>query len=265
MSDEQRTTDDSVNDSKEVLSKLKGIEESINRIERSKRLRTFVSVGGVILVLLIFALFGWNLYQFGQKAVSPEVKAEFMSEAAEDIVEVARDNPDVQKMVKDLQEDVIPYVIVQITEKFQENMPQFQKEEDQIIGNIKHYLENDVKDKLAVALTEILVELEQEILKIYPEVSPDEMKPVLEKAQEIFIIEIVASIDKRLDEMFLSLGELSGTVRQFGQLEEANKLDPNNIEQVKLQMIEAMLELVIYNLNPDRGNAPAVVAAGGTQ
>ncbi len=265
MSDEQRVPDDSVNEANEVLGKLQGIEESINRIEQSKRIKTLVSVGGVIIVLLILALFGWNLYQFGQKAMSPEVKAEFMSEASEDIVEVARDNPDVQKMVKDLQEDVIPYVIVQISEKFQENMPQFQKEEEKIIGNIQHYLENDVKDKLAVALIEMLVELEQEILKKYPEVSPDEMKPVLEKAQEIFITEITASIEKRLDDMFLSLGELSETIRQFGQLEEAKKLNPKNIEEVKLQMIEAMLELVIYHLNPERGDAPAVVAAGGVK
>ena len=142
MSEEERTTDDSVNDSKEVLSKLQGIEESINRIEQSKKLKTLVSVGGVIIVLLILALFAWNLYSFGQKAMSPEVKAEFISEAAEDIVEIARDNPDVQKMVRDLQEDVIPHVIVQITEKFQKNMPLFQKEEEKIIGNLQHYLEN---------------------------------------------------------------------------------------------------------------------------
>jgi hypothetical protein len=99
--------------------------------------------------------------------------------------------------------------------------------------------------------------LEQEMLKKYPEVNPDEMKPILQKIMDIFIVETNAIIEKRLYNAYLSLGELSETVNQFGRLEETKKFDPKNLDYVKLQMIEAMLELAIYHINPARGDAPA--------
>jgi hypothetical protein len=250
MSEEQKVTD-------EILNRLQSIEEDIKRIEQSKKRRTFISLGGAVLILIILALFGWNLYQFGQNAMSPEVKKEFLAEVSEDLVEIARDNPDVKRAVKDLRDDVLPHVIEQITKRFRENMPQFQREQEKVVVNLRHYLEHDVKDKLAASLARLKEVLEQEMLKKYPEVNPDEMKPILQKIMDIFIVETNAIIEKRLYNAYLSLGELSETVNQFGRLEETKKFDPKNLDYVKLQMIEAMLELAIYHINPARGDAPA--------
>lgn len=257
---------DEGNDQSEALQKiLVSLEEDLVAMEASKKQRNLVSLVGLLLIILAIAMFMMNLSNFAKgKMNDNQFKKELLTKLAEDLKDV-RNNPNLQGMIKDLKSEILPNLSKQIIKRFKEDVPQLKAKGEDFASELQHYLENDIKDKIVKSLTTSLLKVENIIKEKYPEISSDDLAKVLHAAQADFVIEITEVIESKIDTIRLDIDNLKASVSKFKDCEEYKKLDPANshtMGHVKMQMVEAMLELVIFQINPEKGKDRVVVGGG---
>lgn len=255
-------------DQQELVAKLKVLEESLDAIEQAKKQRNLVSIVGLLLIILAIALFVMNISNFAkEKAKDSDFHKELLTKLSADMKEVG-DNPNLQAILADLKGEIIPHLAKQIVERFKKDAPKFQEKGEDVAKNLKHYLETDVKEKLADSLSKSLIDVESILKEKYPNIKPEDLKKIIDSAQAIFVIEITNIIEAKLDSISVEMGALKHSVNKFKDCEEYKQLDPQNpdtLSHVKLQMVESMLELVIYQINSQKGKLRVTDTVGGAK
>ena len=70
------------------------------------------------------------------------------------------------------------------------------------------------------------------------------------------------SLEQRLDTALDDITKLNESFEKLKDTEEYKKLDPKMIGEIENHLIESLLELAIYHINPKRGALPAVSKGG---
>jgi hypothetical protein len=123
-------------------------------------------------------------------------------------------------------------------------------------NNLQRYLENDVRDKLYKEISLTLNQMEADILKRYPKITPERINQVLDKAKVEFIDQVTDMLELKLDVAFRDIASLNESVAKIKEDSHYQTLDREKIGEVENLLIESMLELAIYHINPDKGNMP---------
>ncbi len=252
-----------------LMQKLRTLNEHLEAIERSKKQRNLVSVVGLLLIILAIAFFIMNVTNFAKElSHDSDYHKELLTTLGKDLREVKDTNPHLKGMLVDLKSEIIPYLSDKIVERFKEEVPQFKSKGGDFVKDMEQYLENDVKSKLVKSLAKSLVDVEGVLKEKYPDISPDDIEKVLNSARATFVIEITNIIETRIDSIRLELDGLKESVSKFKDCDEYKELDhtnPNTMDYVKLQMVESMLELVIYQINPHKGRTIVGAVPGGVR
>jgi len=257
MSEEKKQPETDADSHDKLLSKIKVLEDALDSIEQSRKKKNMISLIGLILVLLGLILFFINLKSFAaMKLNDSNFQNELMTIIRNDLKDMAKNNPNITLMQQDFKEKVLPYVSQQILNKFKEDVPKFQEVGENFADELKDYLNNDVKDKLIKALSESLVEVEAVLKEKYPTMKVDKLHKIINEARHIFVIRITNVIEKKLEYISKDLTSLKRSIENFKACEEYKIHDaknPNTAHHVKIQMVESMLELIIYQLNDEKG------------
>ncbi len=129
MNDEKKQPEANSGGKDELLGKIKVLEESLEKIEQSRKQKSMISLIGLVLVLLGIVLFFMNLKSFAEQKFTDEAfRNKLMETLRSDMKEIAEKNPNITLMQQDFQEKVLPYVSKQIINRFKEDVPKFQKE-----------------------------------------------------------------------------------------------------------------------------------------
>ena len=269
MSEETKIPEAATDSNDELLKKIQDLEQALDHMEQARKQKSMVSIIGLILVLLGLVLFFINLKDFASTKFSDDnFRNELMTIVRKDLKEIANTNPNVTLMQQDIKEKVLPYVSKQIFERFKQDIPEFQKVGENFTEELKSYLNKDVKDKLIKALAESLAEVEGVLKEKYPTMKADELQKILDEARQVFVIKITDVIEKKLDYISKDLGSLKNSIDRFKECEEYKQHDPANpdtVHAVKVEMVEAMLELVIYQLNSQKGQLTVEPLKGGVK
>ena len=210
-----------------------------------------------------------NLKSFvSNKLSTDEFQAELLAVVRSDMKDLVHTNPNVTIMQQDFKEKVLPYVAKQVLARFKQDLPKFKSEGENFADELQEYLENDVKDRLIKALSESLVEVEGVLKEEYPQMSADELQRILDEARHVFVIRITDIIEKKITYISDDLNSLKASIDNFKNCKEYTMHDasnPHTVHAVKVEMVEAMLELVIYQLNEEKGQLPVEPLKGGAK
>lgn len=274
MADSKKKPDKNKSDKKKdalseaLQGQLKTLEEHLEAIEQSKKQRNLVSIVGLLLIILAIALFVMNLSNFVKEKSNNEVfQKELLTKLGEDLKEV-KNNPNLQAMIGDVRAEILPHLAKQIVARFKKDVPKFKAKGEDFAKDMQDYLENDVKEKLVKSLSESLVDVEDIIREKYPDITMEDLKKVLDATQAEFVIAITNVIEARIDSVRIDIDELKASVAKFKNCDEYKQLDPahpDTLSHVKLQMVESMLELVIYQINPQKGKVRVLETVGGAK
>ena len=266
--------DNSTGKQEALLRKIAEMEDALDDIQRDKRRRSIVGVLGLLLILSALLMFLNNVFSFaGGKMGDSEFHSALASKAIDDLKEVADSNPNVNLIIQDLKTKIMPELYKQVLERLKKETPKIKSVGEEMGADIKNHLETSVKRKLVNALSESIAELEPVLREKYPDISLKQLHSIINSAKATFILEITDIIEERLSAVSGDIVSLKSSVERFKNCEEYKNLDPDNehtIHAVKNQMVEAMLELVIYHLNEAKGKEPvdstlAPVVEGGVQ
>lgn len=241
----------------ELLKKLERLETDIQEIERARHQQAVVTRVGLLLILLAILLFAWNLWQFSKIVTSDDYVAGLGESVQKHILHMVDNDENLKALRADITEKIIPSVSKQVMERVSKELPVFKQKGEKILENIKAHLEDTVKTKLAEEIDGAVKELEAEILKEYPDVSAEKLEAVFKKTEGVFLENITGMLEKKVELVYEDLDEMEKTLQKFSKIAEEAKLGEKELDMVKLDFLENLLELAIYHVNPDKGELPA--------
>lgn len=241
----------------EMLKKLSRMEEQIVAISKRRSQRTMVNIGGMLLILFFFVLFVVNIINF----VYNYNKTELSTELEKHMIYILQSS-DMKDLTNELQKEVVPLVRDEIVKQFKTREDEIHDKAVQSAKNLQEYLENDVHAKVTQQLSSSVDELEKEILDKYPKIPPERMQKVMDEAQVAFIHEVTDKLEDRLNTAITDISVLGRTLDKLKEDPEYQKLSKDKIGEIENLLIESLLELTIYNMNPDKAKQPAVLEGG---
>lgn len=255
---------DSANNSnggKELLAQVKRLEADLQEIEKTRKQQSLIVRGGLLIMLAVILLFTWNIWNFSKSMVSPENIDKFGQRLGKDLQDLMGD-PDVKKIEESLLKQVLPELTEQVIARFKKELPSFRTKGEDVMNNLKTFVETAVKDELETALADSVEQVESEIRTTYPKVSAEKMEKVLEAAEDVFIDHLTHTLENRIELVYDDFMKMESTMKKFSYLEDTRRLDGMKADDIKLEIIESFLELCIYEINPVKGKKTVEIQGG---
>lgn len=248
----------------ELLASVSRLEADLQEIEKARKQQALIVRVGVLLILIAILLFAWNMWNFSKSLMKSENLDQLGQKFSRDMQDLAKE-PEVRKLQETLVKQVIPDVTNQIIERFKKDIPNFRKKGEKVVANLQVYVQGYLKEELEKALAESVVQLEKELHTSYPKISVDKLAKVIKSAEATFIEQVANAVEKRIEMIYEDLDKTEKTLDKFSALDDMKKLSKKSPDEIKLGLIEGLLELGIYEINPVKGNMPATVAQGGVK
>ena len=244
----------------DLLASVSRLEADLQEIEKARKQQSLIVRVGVLLILFAILLFAWNIWNFSKSLMKSENLDQLGQKFSRDLQDLAKD-PEVRKMQENLVKQVIPDITNQIIERFKKDIPNFRKKGEKVLANLQVYVQGYLKAELEKALAESVVKLEAELHATYPKISAEKLEKVIKSAETTFIEQVTNALEKRIEMIYEDLDKAEKTIDKFSSLDDMKKLSKQSPDEIKLGLIESLLELGIYEINPVKGNMPATAAA----
>ena len=245
-----------------IARRLERLESIVQQNTNLRKTKSLVSIVGLLLILAAVVIFVYRIVDFGRNYNTHALASELQKQAA-----TLADSREVKDLINEVQNTCIPAIRTEIAKKFKADEPLFRNELLKSSDSVKDYVEKDVKGKIIGVLSDSLKKLETDLLKNNPKYSAEQVEKIIKEGQDHFIDLFASKLEKRLDDIDDDLVALNASVQRFKDDPDYMALDKKLISEYENRLIESVLELVIYQMNPQRGNLPAskVQAQGGVK
>ncbi|MHB9137875.1 MAG: hypothetical protein ACYC4Q_00560 [Victivallaceae bacterium] len=237
--------------------KLEAIEKTINRIDKIRRKQFFVTIGGMILIILVMAVFIARLADFVRNYNSQQLLEEITSNST-----IITHSPELRSLSRDFQEVFIPTFKKELATSFESSMPAFKDEIFKSAKDIEVFLQQDVRNKILFRLSESLNKIEKGILSKHQDISSKELENAFNEVNTHFVEELTGVMDKRLATAKEKLVMLDETFKRFKDTAEYAEARNCNTSEIEGKLLETFLEIWIYHINPQKGMEKADVKGG---
>ena len=243
----------------EMLSRLDAIEKDIAEMAGMRKKQLWINIGGAITVLVVLAAFVGNLFDFARTYDTNELLAGLQTQGEEII-----NSPQTQETLRQMQAEFVPLYRESLIKEFNRRGPEIRKNALLAAGNLEKYLRNDARVKVEKELTLAFANMEKELLKRYPglDLTAKQIETVFNHGQTKFLEECTRHVQNRVNSTLQELAVLQAKFNQFKDDPEYRAIKNEAPEEIQSRLIEAMLELWIFNLNPSKGNRVACTAGG---
>ena len=239
-----------------MLARLNQLETGLRELAHRKNFRALLVRGGTIVLLLILGVFVYNLYSIYHDFDGGKLAFELERQAPQ----VAQ-SPEVRSLVNSVKGELLPFVKEEMAKKLRARGPELKNKAIAAGLSIRRHVEVDLKNRVVDELKAALAQLEKDILKENPGIQPEKIELVFEEAKGEFFDQLADSIQKRVDLVYADLDVLNARFEKIAASDEIRKLHPDMTPVAENRLLEAFLELAIYQLNPGRGAMPANQAA----
>ncbi len=233
--------------------KLDVIEKTINRIDQIKRKQFYVSIFGMVLIVLVMAVFVLSLVDFVRNYNSQMLLEEISKNSS-----IITRSPELHAVAKDFQEVFIPVFKKELLASFEAGLPKIKEDVFKSAQELETFLQTDIRNKVLYRLSNALAKVEKSILAKHPELTAKDLEKAFNEVNTHFIEELTNILDKRLGEAKVKLMQLDESFRKYSDAPEyaaVRKLPAGEVENL---LLESFLELWIYHLNAQKGALPAV-------
>jgi len=254
MSDSKINLD---NENAEILSKMDEMQEKFKQINRVLRRMRVIAMCGAIVILILLAIFAGNFASFvrdyDKKALTYELKDRVLTLASSN---------EVKQLLNSVQDKLLSAYGTALIKEFKKSTPLFVKDIQNVKEDVTAHLESQVKHKLVNNLIEKLADTEVHVLAEYfsNDVSQEKLTNILDYSRKKFIESLTDVLDKKIDPFIIQLNSLNDSFKMvFDNMEQSGEfkeITSDMLGEIENRLIENLLELVIYQINPEKGNKP---------
>lgn len=257
MADEQPKTPDET----ALAGRVEGIEQRLRSREALAHRTRVAQRIGVLLVLFFLFLFVYRIYaHFRAYSVAlrdaqkrEAILKEFLSQAnAEPILRA-----EAQALAQDIQEKVLPKVFEDVVAEFNKSKPELEQMATDMGLRLTDYVRTTVANRLKEAMAQSYGEMEAEVRKSFGDMPEEQFKKDFEASKQIFVEHFAATLDERLGKIQNGLEGLKDTVKtHYGKNFAPELSGEARLQRAEMEFIEALIDLIVYELKPELGAEP---------
>ena len=259
MSEENKKID-TVNEA-DILAKIEKLESMLAETEKARKQGALIGRICMLVMLIALSVFALNLWNFYKDFTSKDNIDKLMAQVQSDMKDllVSAEMKDIQNKIY---KETLPKVTKIFMERFTREIPVFKEKGQAILGNLKTHLETHLKEELTKMLEKSVKDIETDILKKYPNITPEKLHSTLMAAQYVFIEDITEELEQRVIQLADSFDKIDLSLKKYNELKDFKDLEEKELDDVKLELIEALLEFVIYEVNPQKGEKKITIEGG---
>lgn len=169
---------------------------------------------------------------------------------------IVLESPEFHAMIMDTRKIFLPAYQKALSEELNSNSQELRSKAEAELSNLKTLIVKKVKQNFAAQINKDFKTVEKDLLKRYPDLNAEKLNVAYEKASVLFAEKLTVSLNHFVDKAINKLAGLDETFRQFKKDKIYNDLNKKSIKEVESLLVESMLELWIYELNPEKGSMP---------
>lgn len=243
---------------KELLERLARIEDKIRNQDKLRTQQRVYSVIGVLLILLFFGVFiyriGAQINWYRTTLKDPLQRTVLLNQIVADSHAQELLAAEGQLFLSQMRSQVLPEVQAAVAAEAQRVMPDLRNAVLEMGGRLQDKTRKEIEEKLVEAMIRSFEAMEKDLQKTFPEFSEKDIEEQLTRNKDYFVAELHDMIEDRLAGLQASLESLKTIVGNLG-----NEVDKEGLtsDQVEALFLDAVLELLAYELKPELGNEPA--------
>ena len=231
----------------DLLQRLQGLESQIKEHDESQKKLRYYSLIGIGLITCLMLLFVYRLYNYVENYDIQKVADNLRKEAPKVL------QPELDALVYELSTEVFPIFSDHLVAKYKESMPELRNAAmilgEQLEGQVRERAEERLLDSLVIGLEDS----SEEIKNIFPDLSSEVLEEQIGKSMGYYVERLHDSIEDRIALVMASLEDLRSSARQISKTEGLEDLVPTNSGEAESELIEVLLDLVIYEIKPELG------------
>jgi len=254
------------NREKEVLKKIDSLELIIKNMSKIKKKAAISSYIGVAIVVILLIVFLFHIISFIKNYDTDELAIHLNRNA----ITISKSKQAIE-VLQVIEKKLLPDFKTALISKVKSSAPLFVQSSQNLKIQLQNYLTDYIQPKLQNSIQKELLSSENLMLSSMAKhkISPEKIERVVQLSEDILAVELSKSLDNHLNNAMLNLTELNESFNNLYETSLKNDIilkgiTPEMTNVIEKRLIESMLELVIYQLNPQKGNLPAF-AKGGLQ
>ena len=243
------------NEEDALAQRLADVQSRIEVTEKLRKTHRNWSWLGVLLILFFLGLFVFRLYDhldssyvapLNDEAQREEFLKKLIEESqAEDIVK-----EEIHTLITQLTTEIIPEMQSKLGEEFVTARPEIEKAVMEAVERLQLHATEHVELRLLEALTKGLEGLGDDLQDILPKFSVEQIEKQLASSRELFIDKLANVIEERIARVRASVENLDDTVKKSVELAKKDKM---TLERANSEFLEALVDLLVYELKPELG------------
>ncbi|MDD5598329.1 MAG: hypothetical protein PHV82_10325 [Victivallaceae bacterium] len=209
---------------------------------------------------IIIAVCAWFLISFSQLVANYDTGQ--LVQGLRTNSDIIIKSPQFRGVVMDMQDIFVPAYKEALLTELNAKGTNLQAAADNELSELKKLFVKKLQDGFISEIHKDFEKVEKDLLARYPDLNADKMDEVYTKASEMFVEKISVSLNRFVKEAVNKLAGLDETFRQFKNEQAYKDLNKKSVQEVESLLLESLLELWIYELNPEKGGKP-VEAQGG--
>jgi len=158
-----------------------------------------------------------------------------------------------QAMILDAKKTFLPAYQKALKEELSADAPILREKAEAELNSLKELVVGKIKRSFVEQMSKDFKKVEKKLLKRYPDLNADKLNDAYEKASVLFAEKITVSLNGFVGQAIDKLAGLDETFRQFKKGNAYKELNKKSAQEVENLLVESMLELWIYELNPAKG------------
>jgi hypothetical protein len=166
---------------------------------------------------------------------------------------IVLNSPEFKTMLLDTKKIFLPAYKKALKEELNANSSELRAKAETELNDLKELLVKKIKQNFVAQVSKDFKKIEKDLLKRYPDLNSEKLNEAYEKASVLFAKKLTVSLNHFVDLAINKLAGLDETFRQFKKGSAYKKLNEKSVKEVESLLVESMLELWIYELNPAKG------------
>ncbi len=216
---------------------------------RKKRIGQSIVIWSCTVVII--AICAWFLMTFNSLIRNYDTKllAQELQKSSGIIVE----SPEFQSMLLDTRKIFFPAYRDALKDELNSNSTELLTKTEAELAGLKALVVKKIKQSFVAQVNKDFKKVEKDLLKRYPDLNSEKLNESYEKASVLFAEKLTVSLNNFVNQAIDKLAGLDETFRQFKKGDSYKALNKKSVQEVENLLVESMLELWIYELNPEKG------------
>ncbi|MDD5727145.1 MAG: hypothetical protein PHV59_01155 [Victivallales bacterium] len=253
-----REQDSGQSSSAELAARIERLEQMLIHTRKKRICQSYVVW---ICTVILVAVCAWFLISFSN--LITEYNTQKLILELQKNSDIVMKSPQFQGILMDAKDVFIPAYQKALQAKLDTACPKLRSEAEAEMSKLKELLIKKIQDNFIAQMHKDFEKVEKDLLKRYPDLDSSQLDSAYKEASELFTERMTNSLNVFVGKAIDKLTGLDETFRQFKNQGLYAKLQNKPVQEVESLLLESMLELWIYELNPAKGARP--VEAGTPQ